>query len=165
NGNKVVLSDTSNSDPTLHKVFVFDVTGKSSQEFDIPNVTSAKFASDNSKAYFTSGSTVYEYSPSTGLKTLSFPADGVVFTPQTSVTFFGGSSILALATCNDSSVPGAAGAANVLGVTPDGTHMIGVGASGWLDLSYAIAPLPNVGCPVSESNTIKTASFPAFVGT
>src|SRR6185437_3565502 len=27
NGNKVVLSDTSNSDPTLHKVFVFDVTG------------------------------------------------------------------------------------------------------------------------------------------
>ncbi len=159
NGNKVVLSDTS-----AGKVFVFDVTANSSQEFDIPNVTSASFNIDNSKAYFTSGTAVYEYSPNTGLKTLSFQANGVVFAPQASVAFFGGSSILGLAACNDSIIPGASGAANILGVTPDGTHMIGVGSAGWLDLSYTITPLANVGCPVNESNTTKTATFPPFVG-
>ncbi|HEU5231435.1 MAG TPA: Ig-like domain-containing protein [Terriglobales bacterium] len=162
NGTKIVISDTA-----AGKVFVFDASPNvnSAQEFDIANVTAADFASDNSKAYFTSGSTVYEYSPSTGLKTLSFGADGVVFTPQGSVAFFGGSSVLGLATCNDSSIPGAAGAANVLAVAPDGTHMIGVGSGGWLDLAYTIAALANVGCPVTESNTIKTGAFPAFVGT
>jgi hypothetical protein len=160
NGNKVVISDTS-----AGKVFVFDTIANSSQEFDIPNVTAADFASDNSKAYFTSGTNVYEYSPNTGLKTLSFGADGVVFTPQTSVAFFGGSSILGLAVCNDSSVPGAAGAANILRVAPDGAHMIGAGSGGWVDLAYKIAALPNVGCPVAETNTIKTGAFPAFVGT
>lgn len=160
NGSKVVISDIS-----AGKVFVFDTTANSSQEFDIANVTAADFASDNSKAYFTSGTNVYEYSPSTGLKTLSFQGDGVVFTPQTSVAFFGGSSILGLAICNDSSIPGAAGAANILGVTPNGTHMIGAGSGGWLDLSYTIAALPNVGCPITESNTMKTGAFPAFVGT
>src|SRR5690349_18104269 len=86
NGSKVVMSDTS-----AGKVFVFDTTANASQEFDIPNVTAADFASDNSKAYFTSGTNVYEYSPNTGLKTLSFQGDGVVLTPQTSVAFFGGS--------------------------------------------------------------------------
>jgi hypothetical protein len=101
----------------------------------------------------------------TGLKTLSFGADGVVVTPQASVAFFGGSSILGLAVCNDSVVPGAAGAANILGVAPDGTHMIGVGSGGWLDLSYTISPLPTTGCPVTESNTVRSATFPAFVGT
>lgn len=175
NGNKVVLSDTSSadpslqSDPTLQKVFVFDVAANSSQEFDISGVTSASFASDNSKAYFTSGTKVYEYSPTTGLKTLltagnSVVFDGAVFTPQTSVAYIGGSSILGLAICNDSAVQGAAGAANILRVTPDGSHMIAAGAAGWLDLSYTIAALPNVGCPVAESNTTKTATFPAFVG-
>lgn len=160
NGNKVVLSDTSQG-----KVFVYDSSANTSQEFDIANVTAADFASDNSKAYFTSGTTVYEYSPNTGLKTLTFAGDGVVFTPQASVAFFGGSSILGLAICNDSSVPGAAVAANVLRVTPDGSHMIGVGSGGWLDLSYTISALPNVGCPVNETNTVRTAAFPPFVGT
>lgn len=160
NGNKVVLSDTS-----AGKVFVFDTTANTSQEFDIPNVTSASFDIDNSKAYFTSGTAVYEYSPNTGLKTLSFQANGVVFAPQASVAFFGGSAILGLAVCNDSSIPGAAGAANILGVTPDGTHMIAAGSAGWLDLSYTITALPNAGCPINESNTPKTATFPAFVGT
>lgn len=32
-------------------------------------------------------------------------------------------------------------------------------------MSYSISALPNVGCPVAESNTIKTGAFPAFVGT
>ena len=164
NGAKVVLSDTSNADPTLHKVFVFDSTANTSQEFDLPNITAAGFNSDNSKGYFTSGSAVYEYSPITGEKQLSFKADGVVFAPQASIAFFGGSSILGLAVCNDSSIPGAAGAANILGVTPDGTHMIGAGSAGWLDLSYTIAPLPNVGCPVISNNTIRTGTFPTFVG-
>lgn len=164
-GNKIVLSDTSNADPTLHKVFVFDSSANASQAFDLPNINAASFNSDNSKAYFTNGASVYEYSPSTGQKQLSFKADGVVFAPQASVAFFGGSSILGLAVCNDSSIPGAAGAANILGVTPDGTHMIGAGSAGWLDLSYTITALPNVGCPVSESNTAKTGTFPAFVGT
>jgi len=159
-GNKVVISDTS-----AGKVFVFDKTANNSQEFDIPNVTAADFAANNSKAYFTSGTNVYEYSPNTGLKTLTFAADGVVFTPQTSLAFFGGSSILGLAVCNDSSLPGAAGAENTLGATPDGTHMIAAGSAGWLDLAYTITALPNSGCPVSESNTPKTAAFPAFVGT
>lgn len=160
NGNKVVLSDTS-----AGKVFVFDTTAQNSQEFDIANVTAADFAVDNSKAYFTSGTAVYEYSPNTGLKTLSFQADGVVFAPQASVAFFGGTSILGLAICNDSSVPGAAVAVNVLGATPDGRHMISAGSSGWLDLSYTISALANAGCPVNESNSTKTAGFPAFVGT
>ena len=173
NGNKIVLSDTSSPDPTLHKVFVFDSSANTSQEFDLPNVSAAAFNSDNSKAYFTSTTTgdtkVYEYSPNTGLKTIltatSGVFDGVVFTPQSSVAYIGGSSILGLAVCNDSSVPGAAGAANILGVAPDGTHMVGVGSSGWLDLSYTITALPNMGCPVLENNTIRTGAFPAFVGT
>ena len=165
NGNKVVISDTS-----AGKVFVFDKTANASQEFDIPNVTAADFATDNSKAYFTSGTNVYEYSPNTGLKTLlsatsGTPFDGVVFTPQTSVAYIGGSSILGLAVCNDSTLPGAAGAANILGVTPDGTHMIAAGSGGWLDLSYIITTLSNLGCPVNETNTLKTAAFPTFVGT
>jgi len=173
NGNKIVLSDTSNPDATLHKVFVFDSSANASQEFDLPNVSAAGFNSDNSKAYFT-GTTkndtkVYEYSPNTGLKTIltatSGVFDGVVFTPQSSVAYIGGDSVLGLAVCNDSSVPGAVGATTVLAVAPDGTHMIGAGSGGWLDLSYTIAALPNVGCPVAESNTIKTGAFPAFVGT
>src|SRR6185312_11352260 len=53
NGNKIVLSDTSNPDATLHKVFVFDSSANASQEFDLPNVSAAGFNSDNSKAYFT----------------------------------------------------------------------------------------------------------------
>jgi hypothetical protein len=165
NGNKVVLSDTSNADPTLHKVFVFDASANTSQEFDLPNISAASFNSDNSKAYFTSGTAVYEYSPITGQKQLSFKADGVVFAPQASIAFFGGSSILGLAVCNDSSIPGAAGSANILDVTPDGTHMIGAGSGGWLDLSYTIAPLANAGCPVTSSNTTRTGPFPSFVGT
>jgi hypothetical protein len=157
NGSKVVLSDISGG-----KVFVFDSGANSSQEFDnIANVTAADFAADNSKAYFTSGTNVYEYSPGTGLKTLTFAADGVVFTPQVSIAYFGGSSITGLAICNDSVIPGAAVAANVLSVTPDGTHMIAVGAAGWADLSYTVT---NSGCPAKATNTLTTAAG-SFVDT
>ncbi|MFL6436869.1 MAG: hypothetical protein ACJ71Q_04765 [Terriglobales bacterium] len=158
NGNKVVVSDT-----TAGKVFVFDSSANSAQAFDLPGVTAADFDSDNSKAYFTSGSAVYEYSPGAGEKQLSFLADGVIFTPQASVAFFGGNPILGLAICNDSALPGAAGAANVLTVTPDGSHMVGAGAAGWLDLTYSVAN--GNGCPPTATNTVRNASLPAFVGT
>ncbi|PYY15930.1 MAG: hypothetical protein DMG60_16325 [Acidobacteria bacterium] len=95
-GNKVVISDTS-----AGKVFVFDKAAQTAQTFDLAGVTAADFDSDNSKAYFTSGSAVYEYSPSTGIKTLSLAADGVAFTPQAAVAYLGGSSILGLTVCND----------------------------------------------------------------
>jgi len=158
-GNKVVVSDTANA-----KVFVYDTGANAVQEFDVPGVTAADFDSDNTKAYLTAGSTVYEYSPTTAtFKKLGFGADGVVFTPQASVAYFGGSSILGLAVCNDARVDNAAGAANILGATPDGTHMIAAGAAGWVDLSYTVN---NNGCPPSASNTVRTAGFGAgFVGT
>ena len=156
-GNKVVVSDTA-----AGKVFVFDSSANSAQEFDLTGVTAADFDSDNTKAYFTSGSAVYEYSPSAGEKQLTFAADGVIFTPQASVAFFGGSSILGVAVCNDSALPGAAGAANILTVTPDGSHMVGAGAAGWLDLTYSVAN--GNGCPPTATNTVRNASLPAFVG-
>ncbi|HVH86965.1 MAG TPA: hypothetical protein VM912_09585 [Terriglobales bacterium] len=172
-GNRLVVSDTS-----AGKVFVVSnpsATTATVQSFDLPGVTAADFATDNSKAYFTSASpsAVYEYTPNTGEKSLTsgtpnpvLPngADGVVFTPQTSIAYFGGSSILGLAICNDSTVPGAAGAANILAVTLDGTHMIGAGAAGWVDLSYTVTN--SSGCPASATNTLRTAAFgSAFVGT
>src|SRR6185312_11610367 len=52
-------------------------------------------------------------------------------------------------------------AANVLSVTPDGTHMIAVGASGWADLSYTVT---NSGCPAKATNTLTTAAG-SFVDT
>jgi hypothetical protein len=161
-GNKVVLSDTSN---TPNKVFVYDNGVNASQEFDIAGVTAADFAADNSKAYFTSGSTIYVYSPNTSsLKTLSFAGDGVVFTPQVSLAYFGGSSILGLAVCNDARADSATGVANILGATPDGTHMIGAGANGWVDLSYTVTN--STGCPPTASNTLVIAPFnAAFVST
>jgi hypothetical protein len=157
-GNKVVLSDTA-----AGKVFVFDASANSAQVFDVAGVTAADFASDNSKAYLTSGSAVYEYSPGAGVKTLSFAADGVAFTPQTAVAYFGGSSILGLAVCTDNRVDNAAAVANILAPTPDGTHMVGAGVAGWTDLSYSVNNA--TGCPPSASNTLRTAGFPAFVGT
>jgi len=161
-GNKVVLSDTSN---TPNKVFVFDNSANSSQEFDIAGVTAADFAADNSKAYFTSGTAIYEYSASTGaLKTLSFAADGVIFSPQISLAYFGGSSILGLAVCNDARADSATGVANILGATPDGKHMIGAGANGWVDLSYTVNN--STGCPPAVSSTQVIRPFgAAFVNT
>jgi len=93
-------------------------------------------------------------------------ADGVVFTPQAAIAYFGGSSILGLATCNDSAVPGASAAANILGVTPDGSHMIGAGAAGWVDLKYVVSN--SGGCPTVSTNTPQTAGFgsaASFLGT
>ena len=161
-GGKVVISDTSVTSTSNGKVFVFDANANSTQVFDLAGVTAADFASDNSKAYFTNGSTVYEYSPTTGLKTLSFAADGVAFTPQTAMAYFGGSSILGLAVCTDTRVDSAAAAANILSPTPDGTHMVGVGAGGWADLSYSVTN--GNGCPPTASSTLRTAGFPVFVG-
>lgn len=157
-GTKVIVSDTS-----AGKVFVFDASANTSQTFDLAGVTAADFNSDNSKAYFTSGSALYEYSPSTGLKTLSGTADGVAFTPQGAAAFLGGSSIVGIAVCNDSLLPGAANAANILQPTPDGTHMIGVGAGGWTDLSYSVTN--SNGCPPAVKSSVRNAAFPAFVGT
>jgi hypothetical protein len=159
-GNKVVLSDTS-----AGKVFVFDAGANTAQEFDLAGVTAADFSADNSKAYFTSGSAAYEYSVSNGsLKTLSFPADGVIFTPQISVAYFGGSSIVGVAICNDARVDVAAASANILGATPDGTHLIGAGTGGWTDLSYTVTN--SNGCPPAASNSLRNASFNApFAGT
>ncbi|HWC18833.1 MAG TPA: Ig-like domain-containing protein, partial [Terriglobales bacterium] len=161
-GNRLVVSDTS-----AGKVFVVSNPSASSatvKSFDLAGVTAADFNPDNSKAYFTNGSTVYEYSPNAGLKTLSLGADGVVFTPQAAVAYFGGSSILGLAVCNDSAVQGAGASANILAVAADGTHMIGAGAGGWADLSYTVSN--SAGCPSSSSNTLRTSGFgAAFVGT
>ena len=164
-GNRLVVSDTS-----AGKVFVVNNPSAATARFtplDIAGVTAADFAADNSKAYFTSGTNVYEYTPATaGLKTLPLAADGVVFTPQASIAYLGGSSILGLAICNDSNVPGAPAAANILGVTPDGTHMIGVGAAGWVDLKYLVNNAN--GCPSGASNTLQTAGFgsaASFIGT
>jgi hypothetical protein len=158
NGLKVVISDTS-----AGKVFVFDSQQNSAQTFDLAGVTAADFDSDNSKAYFTSGSAIYEYSPTTGIKTLSGAADGVAFTPQGAAAFLGGSSIVGLAVCNDSPFPGTAAAGNLLRPTPDGTHMVAVGSAGWTDLSYSVTN--SNGCPPAVTNTARNAALPAFVGT
>ena len=157
-GNKVVVSDTS-----AGKVFVFDAGANTVQTFDLAGVTQADFNGDNSKAYLTSGSAQYEYSPINGLKTLSGTADGVAFAPQGAMAFLGGGSIVGIAVCNDSLVPAAAGAANILAPTPDGTHMVGVGTAGWTDITYTVTN--SNGCPATASNTARNAAFPAFVGT
>lgn len=159
-GNSVVISDTS-----AGKVFVFNPTANSSQEFDIAGVTRADFNSDNSKAYFTSGSAVYEFSASTSsVKPLGFGADGVIFTPQSSVAYFGGSSIRGLAVCNDTQIDTPAGVANIFGVTPDGTFVVGAGAGGWLNLSYSVNN--SNGCPPSATSAPTSTAFNAtFTGT
>lgn len=157
-GTKVVVSDTS-----AGKVFVFDSSANTSQTFDLAGVTAADFNSDNSKAYFTSGTALYEYSPSTGVKTLSGTADGVAFTPQGAAAYLGGSSIVGIVVCNDSLVPGAANAANILKPTPDGTRMVGVGAGGWTDLSYTVNN--SNGCPPTVTNSVRNAALSPFVGT
>jgi hypothetical protein len=167
-GNTVLISDTTNG-----KVFVYNAGANSSQEFDVPGITAADFDADNSKAYLTAGSKVFEFSTTTGtFKPLTFAADGVVFTPQESVAYFGGSSILGIAACNDARVDNAAAAANILGVTPDGTHMIAAGVGGWVDLAYTVSNSPAnsvSGCPPTASNTANvTTGFGAgngFVGT
>ena len=164
-GTKVVVVDNSGSP---NKVFVYDTGANIAQEFDLVGVTAADFNSDNSKAFFTSGSAVYEYSPANGEKQVgSLTANGVAFTPQEAVAYFGASSvrssILGLAVCNDTQVDSAAGTPNILAPTPDGTHMIGVGSAGWSDLTYQVAN--GNGCPAAASNTIRNAAFPAFVGT
>jgi len=160
-GNRLIVSDTS-----AGKVFVVSNANASTasvQTFDLAGVTAADFDSDNSKAYFTSGSAIYEYSTTTGLKTLSGVADGVAFTPQGAAAFLGGSSIVGLAACNDSQFPGTGSAANILKPTPDGSHMLGVGSAGWTDLSYTVTN--SNGCPPAITNTTRNAAFPAFVGT
>ena len=160
-GTRLIVSDTS-----AGKVFVVNNPSTATatvQTFDLAGVTAADFNSDNSKAYFTSGSALYEFSQATGLKTLSGAADGVAFAPQGAVAFLGGGSILGIAVCNDSLAPGAAGAANILAPTPDGTHMVGVGTAGWTDLTYTVSN--SNGCPPTTSNTARNAAFPAFVGT
>src|SRR5207237_6156331 len=64
--------------------------------------------------------------------------------------------------CTDTRVDSAAAAANILSPTPDGTHMVGVGAGGWADLSYSVTN--GNGCPPTASSTLRTAGFPVFVG-
>jgi trimeric autotransporter adhesin len=167
-GSTVIISDVPNG-----KVFVYNASSNSSQEFDVPGVTAADFDADNTKAYLTAGSKVYEFSPATAtFKPLTFAADGVVFTPQESVAYFGGSSILGIAVCNDTRVDNATGAANILRATPDGTHMIGAGAGGWVDLTYTVnnsPPNATTGCPPLASNTANVSagfgSASTFVGT
>lgn len=162
-GNRLIASDTS-----AGKVFIVNNPGTTSatvQTFDLAGVTAADFdsnSSDVAKAYLTSGSALYEFSQTAGLKTLSGAADGAAFTPQGAVAFLGGSSITGIAACNDSLLPGAAGAANILGPTPDGTHMVGVGSAGWADLTYTVSN--SNGCPPTTSNTARNAVLPAFVG-
>jgi hypothetical protein len=165
-GSKVVIVDNSGSP---NKVFVYDTAANIAQEFDLAGVAAADFDSDNSKGYFTSPAApnrpaaVYEYSFATGEKALNFGADGVAFTPQGAIAYFGGSSISGLAVCNDTRADSAAGTANILAPTPGGTHMIGVGSGGWLDLRYTVTN--GNGCPATAANTARTAAFPAFVGT
>jgi hypothetical protein len=169
-GNTVIISDVPNG-----KVFVYNAAANTSQEFDEPGVTAADFDADNTKAYLTAGTKVFEYSPATAtFKPLTsvVAADGVVFTPQESVAYFGGSSILGIAVCNDTRIDNAAGAANILGATPDGKQMIGAGAGGWVDLAYTVnnsPPNATTGCPPLASNTANvTTGFGtgiSFVGT
>ncbi len=159
-GVKVIVSDTA-ANPA--RVFVFDTSANRQQSFALTGVTAANFAPDNSKAYLTNGTTVFEYSPTTGLKTLTFAANGVAVAPQASVAYFGGTSLFALATCNDARVDNATGVAQVLAPAVDGTHMIGAGTAGWVDLATAVNNA--TGCPPTATNTVRTATFPAFVTT
>ena len=96
----------------------------------------------------------------------------LTLTPQESVAYFGGSSILGIAVCNDTRVDNATGAANILGATPDGAHMIAAGAGGWVHLAYTVnnsPPNATSGCPPMAGNTpnVTTGFGPgtSFVGT
>lgn len=155
-GVKVIVSDTSKG-----KVFVFDTSANTQENFDEPNVTFASYDGDSSKAYLTNGTSVFVYSPKAGLRTLSPAGDGVAFTPQEAVAYVGGAALAGLAACNDSKVDTAAGAVNLLAPTPDGTHMIGLGTAGWADLKYAVDN--SNGCPPTASNTALTAALQPFV--
>jgi hypothetical protein len=159
-GLKVIVSDTA-ANPA--RVFVFDTSANTQQSFTLSGITAADFAPDNSKAFLTNGSTVYEYSATTGLKTLTFAGNGVAFAPQTSVAYFGGASLFALATCNDARVDNATGLAQVLAPSVDGTHMIGAGTAGWVDLTLNVNN--GAGCPPTATNTVRSGTFPAFVTT
>lgn len=153
---KVIVSDVS-----LSKVFVFDTSANTQENFDEPNVNFASFDGDSSKAYLTNGTSVFVYSPKAGLRTLSQAGDGAAFTPQEAVAYIGGAAITALAACNDNKVDTAVGAVNLLAPTPDGTHMIGLGTAGWIDLKYMVDN--SNGCPPTASNTEVTAALQPFV--
>ena len=155
-GVKVIVSDIS-----VGKVFVFDTSANTQENFDEPNVDFASFDGDSSKAYLTNGTSVFVYSPKAGLRTLNLAGDGVAFTPQEAVAYIGGAAITGLAACNDNRVDSAAGAVNLLAPTPDGTHMIGLGTAGWIDLKYMVDN--SNGCPPSASNTALTAALQPFV--
>jgi hypothetical protein len=159
-GVKVIVSDTAASPA---RVFVFDTSASTQQSFALAGVTAADFAPDNSKAFLTNGSTVYEFSVTSGLKTLTFAGSGVAFAPQASVAYFGGASMFALAACNDARVDNATGITQVLAPTLDGTHMIGAGTAGWVDLSLNLNNA--TGCPPTATNTVRSATLPAFVTT
>jgi hypothetical protein len=87
----------------------------------------------------------------------------VAFTPQGAIAYFGGNPISGLAVCNNTQVDSAVGSANLLAPTPDGTHLIGAGMGGWIDLSYTISN--SNGCPPSVSKSVRNAVLPASVGT
>jgi hypothetical protein len=159
-GVKVIVSDTAASP---QRVVVFDTSANTQQSFALSGVTSADFAPDNSKAYMTNGTAVFEYSPAAGLKTLTTAGAGVAFAPQASMAYLGGVSLFALAACNDARIDNATGVAQVLAPTPDGTHMVGAGTAGWVDLTYTVNN--GTGCPPTASNTVRTATYPAFVTT
>ncbi len=102
-GTIVVISDT--VDQPNH-VFVYNTASNAFSTFEIAGATAADFSPDSLKAYIVAGSTMYVYSKSDALRTISLaaPAESVAFLSEGAFGYVGGGAPLALSvwrTCDN----------------------------------------------------------------
>jgi hypothetical protein len=161
--NLVVVSDTAD---TPNVVSVVNVKSSSSTPLLLSGVTAAVFSPDSTIAYLLSGSTLYLYSTTHPLQTITLPgpATGAAFlatgafgfvasTPST-VSLFNACNSTPATSPNTSTVSVSAPA--MMAALPDGKTMAVVNSPGFSSIAVST---PGIGCPPGETATAAFHSF------
>ncbi len=162
-GTQIVVSDTQSTPNQVYIVTQPKSGAATTTPLLITGATAAAFSPDGLKAFITSGSTLYVYSPSQALKTipLASAVNSVSFYANGSLAYLSGPNSVTMRNACDTSY---AQAASFPGRSPvlfqamtDGIHALGVESPG-VDLFDVSVSAPAPATPNSPSST--TCPFP-----
>jgi WD40 repeat protein len=151
-GTKAIVSNTTGN-PNV--VYVVDSKASTSSPLLLNGVTAATFSPDSTTAYLLAGSTLYVYSTTRALQTISLPASasdaaflatgtfGFVATPPSTVNLFDGCDNAAPQSPNTPTVTTASPPA-LLAALPDGKTMVAVTSPGFTSIAVTTSA---AGCP------------------
>jgi len=160
----VIVSDTTDSP---NAIYVFNSKTNATTPFLISGVTAAAFSPDSTSAYLLAGSTLYLYSTTHPLQTISLPAPatgaaflatgafGFVARTDSAISLFNGCNGAPPASPNTATVATSA-QPNLLTSLPDGKTMVAVDTTGFTSVAVATSA---AGCPPPVSATASSINF------